>query len=1464
MSVATNPLSSISYTNKDFRDIYPELLDIVKKLTYKWDPSISNESDPGVILLKLNAIIGDKNNYNIDKNVLEVFPETLTQEVSARSMYHQLAYEMPWYRSATTDLTFRWTGDDLTDAGTITIPKFTMVCDADSKFIYTLTQDVYFTADNLTTTATAIQGIITDVSVNGDKALHLNNIDHNNRIYLDDYSIAENGIFINNVGENTYWTRVSNLAVEAEGNLYYEFGVDGRTNLCYIQLPDDIDSLIRDGLNIKYVTSDGREGNVASKVLTSFYDDVAVTIGENTVTLTTENCLIYNAHAANNGDNPQEISDAYKSFRKVSGTFDTIVTLRDYMNAIYTNGQVSNVVVSDRGTDVQDSYSIITDSALAGTHVTVVSRNTSGEPSLNAFDLKLYLLQNPGDIGTLSNYESTFEMIPSQSTEASRVQLALKQTRCIAHDFEDIEANLPCLFRIAYPLRIKIVPQYKLTAMQQESVKFNITSALFRNINSRKVEFGEEPSYDTIYDIVATSDDRIKLAIIDDFNYTTFATYWTGDTFKNIPLSNFNDDPYIYYSDADSYDSAISNFTFTAQNSNAPEKMYFVCNFKPDGSELKNAIYVYNTTTKSFDFYSEYVDEFRKQIITKSVMAGVTPLFDQEVVFRYTINQQIIDQIKDVSRITTTSCISPFGFKPNTLEPEERTDTVNEATYKLKQNESIQFLAPSFITKRSFSNYVAYQFKKNTPTSENQYVSLDYKDFVLRATKPDLFANTLVGKTVLDDPQQRPIQEYDYYDITSRIYDERTGELVDVSYTTPVFVTNTYYDTNGELVQSDDTQPGGIPEGWNTEGTTYYYDSEGKQPVVRMIYNYSYATAWQKDILPVFWKTSLYTIPANTDYKLQKGDSLILFYTEEQESTAPYTYEKYEVTDTTLEKDRPIIRATFTLNGLEQSSIAINPSYLSDTGYIPFNSASESAYQKVYELFSKYALSGSQSIDIRGMNQVEITKTKYYYYFITNDMYTDSTNKSFYRMIMSKYGTSYTGGDITYQDYQYILKTDEYFIYLNKDKTEFEILGPGTLVRFIVNDSATPVSDQKVFTVEAVDYQLISNKGISAFDSVCKLFEYDAILREQQIYNFSTNDVVKITLDSTYDKTTYPYFKTGEQTLVQGFHISYSSNDSTFTDLPNIDIDDPEAVWSGTAILNIDSTNDTPQVIDNSLTKGTTSSSYRQSWQQMSIAGKDYPTQDEIKANTFPLLYLLTNVAVTHTGGQNIDVTYLTADGERRNLELLIYALNSAFNSGDFSLYNNKIVLKTTEGSHIADNVSLQSGYKYIIGVTNSAASPVTFGMKITKNDVNLLQLLNGDDAQNNSNDLDSSHPWYFKLEGEDLTGLKLEITVKNSDPSGQIVFDDLLKYVDNDSFQANYDITVQDILDKIKTYYSYEKFKYNYIVDPATAILDPIEGNSFFEENHIFNSYAIAEGLLKPPATRSTNDTIISIINNR
>ena len=87
-----NENQKISYTNLDFSAIYTETLDLIKKLTYRWDPSISDESDPGVILVKLSALLADKMNYNIDKNILETFPLSVTQDGNARQLYDQLGY----------------------------------------------------------------------------------------------------------------------------------------------------------------------------------------------------------------------------------------------------------------------------------------------------------------------------------------------------------------------------------------------------------------------------------------------------------------------------------------------------------------------------------------------------------------------------------------------------------------------------------------------------------------------------------------------------------------------------------------------------------------------------------------------------------------------------------------------------------------------------------------------------------------------------------------------------------------------------------------------------------------------------------------------------------------------------------------------------------------------------------------------------------------------------------------------------------------------------------------------------------------------------------------------------------------------------------------------------------------------------------------------------------------------------
>lgn len=197
-------ISNTSYTSKDFQSIYPELLDLVKKLSTKWDPSLSNESDPGVLLLKLNALIADKNNYNIDKNVLECFPTSVTQTGNARRIYDSLGYKMHHYKSANATVAFQLKSSDNINQY-LTIDQFKMVTDSTGQIVYTITKAV-----NLTTLAksmqqqhevTAIEGKITDFTINGDTNIKLDSLDANNRLYFNEYNIAENGIFIKRGGD---------------------------------------------------------------------------------------------------------------------------------------------------------------------------------------------------------------------------------------------------------------------------------------------------------------------------------------------------------------------------------------------------------------------------------------------------------------------------------------------------------------------------------------------------------------------------------------------------------------------------------------------------------------------------------------------------------------------------------------------------------------------------------------------------------------------------------------------------------------------------------------------------------------------------------------------------------------------------------------------------------------------------------------------------------------------------------------------------------------------------------------------------------------------------------------------------------------------------------------------------------------------------------------------------------------
>lgn len=370
-------LSKMSYTNKDFASLYPDLLDLAKQLTNSWDPSASNESDPGVVLLKEGAFIADHNNYNIDKNVLENFLPSATQETSVRNLVEMNGYVPRYYISATGDLNFSYDrGDDEEAPDQFTIKRFTIQVSSERGDVtYTQVEDLTITAENAKDTCTFMEGSLSTLTVNGIQNITLDNIDDNNRVYFPVRYVAENGVFISNTlldGKINYdfWEQKDYLLTQPLGSKVYKIDYDSSLDLPYIEFPSDIANIIESGLTIRYIVSSGVNGNVSAGVLNNIISpSTAITLSKSAsenIDIPTEYFTVYNSSSILNGKDPETIDEMYQSFKKVVGTFDTLVTCKDFQNAIYMMSDdnktkiVSNDIVTDIKTDYNKSLRVAT------------------------------------------------------------------------------------------------------------------------------------------------------------------------------------------------------------------------------------------------------------------------------------------------------------------------------------------------------------------------------------------------------------------------------------------------------------------------------------------------------------------------------------------------------------------------------------------------------------------------------------------------------------------------------------------------------------------------------------------------------------------------------------------------------------------------------------------------------------------------------------------------------------------------------------------------------------------------------------------------------------------------------------------------------------------------------------------------------------------------------------------------
>lgn len=687
-----NLISDISYTSKDFNSIYPELLDLVKKLSNKWDPSLSNESDPGVLLLKLNAIIADKNNYNIDKNVLECFPLSVTQESNARKLYDLLGYNMHWYRSAVTEIGLELKKADNIPVDGLEIPAFTQIVDSTKEIVYTILKPVtlYPTLLNITQSVIAIQGTVLDYTINSEHKINFTNLDNNRRLYFQENMIAENGIFIADASitdptkanyesellPGSNWRRVDNLAAYPLDSKVFQFGVLPNSNTCYIEFPEDIATLIGSGIYIKYTLTQGQNGNIKPSTLSLLLNDIIGSDGSSI----NPNIRVFQNTGATNGRNPETIDEAYKNYKKTVGTFNNLVTVRDYENFIYniendshTDSLISNVIVSDRTNDINYSDYMTTWYPSENRKELLVKDNNNS-PTLNAYNIVTYLLSRPVSIYDKDTYNKSFTIVPIGTEESisADINFATDDIKSVQHDILDItntslsttssftpeNGTLTYYKKLMvfnlYQLKGSLVTYNKITKKEAENIEKHVLNALYLKYNSREVNFGDPVEYNDLVSTIQNADSRIKTVIL------------------NMP----------------SYEPIMIGYTNT-------------------DIELKP-----NTYT-----------EINNELIARMVLSGNVQLFEFEDNFQLDFGQSnitITDEIKSITS-QTQKTLSKLVSLENSLQ--------------INKNEVIQLIKPSLIDEATFGAWVEVNvsgFKLNnsgvTEIPENGQIIFKYKD----------------------------------------------------------------------------------------------------------------------------------------------------------------------------------------------------------------------------------------------------------------------------------------------------------------------------------------------------------------------------------------------------------------------------------------------------------------------------------------------------------------------------------------------------------------------------------------------------------------------------------------------------------------------------------------------------------------------------------------------------------------
>ena len=994
-----NENQKISYTNLDFSAIYSETIDLIKQLTYKWDPSISNESDPGVVLVKLSALLADKMNYNIDKNILETFPLSVTQDGNARQLYDQLGYYMDWYISGAAPISLNWTGETVTETdaqgnvSTVTykIPKFTTIIDSEQSVSkrYSLigiegaedniVSDVLLTTDGKTVIALALEGLAVQYQYEGETVITAQMVDPlSRRLYFTTSNISQNGIFIKNTNQENYasWKRVNNLYENSFDELRYVFGYDSNTNTCFLEFPDNYAELFGSGIEITYLLIDPTASDVPAGDLNQFMTPVSIrnSKGDVVATLSSDNVKLTNYLASSGHQNIESINEAYVNYKKTVGTFKTLITLRDYANYIRNKDLniCSNAFVCDRTNDIQTSYKVINKSEGLDNLIIKVEQVVDRNTIESTFEYK-YILSSDTTMDSSKTYyyiqEDTLQVAPYDETKNPVEERY--------YEFEGTSSLKS--YDAMDPFSLKFYLLKNSIAIDTKSA-YNDTFTMLNPYPDLDSVFSDTSHIEHIYeDLLPLGEDSYKRST--DTFWDENKSYWLYDTNNKTYNLITSTSPTEYIGETP----ATSNNVYEID---VEALMPHIVLYK--------AIYpiVMNVST-----YTVLDTDTQNNIKSNIIKALYPALASSEMNWGEEVSLEYLNQ---------TAKAADDRIKAVTVEP------IMYALHAIYYDKDIEAFTEVEIN-TDLSSF--------TPASQR-----NLNDIVSSRVKQDIFS-----KSVLAGTSQLLVKDDNFtYHLSQEFYAYEDG----IRAIEPEAIID---------IESD------ASTGLSTSSTDSYIRKSYtlKENELLSLYRPQFYTT-QEFLNGVHYEYVLYNgLSADKSYKLNTGEYMI-FYTPilDSDNTTLEGYKTYACAAGSIISSTFDIEAQPSFNALSNFTRGSVIPNLETDKYREFNTYNNSYVTEIQSstFIVNNKITGSNSIRVEEVNIAEIKITDKFKFFWLLNQPTYSSNENLKTFTLFDSYDSETQSAFNESINTYTLKSGEYFIYTNSDYSIPEIVGAGTTI----------------------------------------------------------------------------------------------------------------------------------------------------------------------------------------------------------------------------------------------------------------------------------------------------------------------------------------------------------------------------------------------------------------------------------